>query len=108
MYCKKDSLTRKELVEDWKLYVAGDEDALNKYRHLFIGPHNPNLPFVAFQQVVLRDRMTSATEEELAEIEEFVAKHYEEKSNLAERPWHALKIDEAQSETDLERQYIAE
>lgn len=52
--------------------------------------------------------MTSATEEELAEIEEFVAKHYEEKSNLAERPWHALKIDEAQSETDLERQYIAE
>jgi hypothetical protein len=63
----------------WKLYIAANEAALDQYHHLFPTLHNPNMPFVAFQQVVLKEKVASATEEELAAIEEFINKHFEEK-----------------------------
>ena len=52
--------------------------------------------------------VTTATEEELSAIREFIDKNYEEKMDQTERPWNALRVDEAQPEADLERQYIEE
>ena len=92
----------------WELYICGDNTILNEYHHLFSPVHNPDLPFVAFQQVVLRDKVATATEEELSVIDEYINTHYEEKKDQDERPWNALKVDEGQLEVDLERQYVAE
>lgn len=92
----------------WKLYIASDKATLEKYHHLFPARHNPDLQFVTFQQVVLRDKAATATEEELFSIEEFISKHLEKKREQDERPWNVLKVDEAQSEVDLERQYVEE
>lgn len=57
---------------------------------------------------MLRDKASTATEEELSAIQEFIDSHYEEKVNEVERLWNMLQIDKAQSESDLERQYIGE
>ena len=108
MYCKKGTYLQAELQEAWALYVGGDEATVDKYNHLFPPPHNANLPFVAFQQIVLRDKVASATEEELSAIDEYINTHYEEKKDQQERPWNALKVDEEQEEDELERQYIAQ
>ena len=108
LYCKKGSSLQKELQEAWTLYVGGDETTLNKYCNLFPPLHNPSLLFIAFQQTVLRDRVASATEEELSAIDEYINTHYEEKKDQQERPWNALKVDEEQEEDELERQYIAQ
>ena len=90
----------------WESYVHSDKVALDKSHHLFPAHHNPNLPFIAFQQVVLRDRASTFTEEELASIEEFISAQLEELRVQDERPWKLLKVDKAQSEVDLERHYI--
>ena len=106
MYCKKGTYLQAELQEAWALYVGGDEATVDKYNHLFPPPHNADLPFVAFQQIVLRDKVASATEEELSAIDEYINTHYEEKKDRHERPWIALKADDVQSEADLEKQYL--
>ena len=108
LFCKKGSPLQKEIQVAWELYVRGDEATLNEYHRLFSPIHNPDLPFVAFQQAVLRDKVAAAMEEELSVIDEYINTHYEEKKDQDERPWNALKVDEGQSEVDLERQYIAE
>ena len=108
MFCKTGSPLHTELRNAWELYKKSDKATLDKYHHLFPALHNPNIQFVTFQQVVLKDRAASATEEELTLIEDFIDTYFQEKKEAEERPWNALKVDESQSEVDLERQYIAE
>lgn len=108
MFYKKGSSLYEELQSAHKSYIRSDKAALDKYRHLFPPRHNPNLPFVAFQQAVLRDKLTTISDEELLAIEEFISTHHAEQKDQEERPWNALKIDEVQSEFDLERQYVEE
>jgi len=66
------------------------------------------MPFVAFQQTILRHKVTSTTRDELDTLEEFIGTRFEEETKLRERPWTALEVDGSQSEIDLERQYISE
>ena len=106
MFCKKGTPLHTELKAAWKRYTAGDKVILDKYHHLFPNLHNPHLPFVTFQQVILKDRVTSLTEEELSTIEEFIDANLEEKKDRDEHPWNMLKVDESESEIDLERRYI--
>ena len=87
----------------WRLYVATDKATLDKYHHLFPTIHNPQLPFVVFQQVVLKHKVAYATEEELSAVEEFINMHLQEKKDLEKYSWSILKVDESQSEVDLER-----
>lgn len=108
MFCQKGSPLHDELRAAWKLYIAADKATLDKYHHLFPTLHNPKLQFVTFQQVVLKHRVTYATEEELSVVDEFIDTHFQEKKDLEERPWSALMVDESQSEVDLERQFIEE
>ena len=108
MFCEPGTPLHKELREAWKLYVAADEVALKEYHHLFPTLHNPDMPWVAFQQVVLRSRISSLTEEELSAVKEFIDATYEKKANIHSCPWLAKRIDDAQSEFDLEREYVAE
>ena len=46
--------------------------------------------------------------EESFSIEQFISMRLEEKRDQDECPWNVLKVDEAQSEVDLERHYIEE
>lgn len=108
MYCTRGTALHTELRAAWKLCVASDEATLDKYRHFFPKYQNPGLPFVAFQQAVLREKVATATEEQLSAIEKFIDECFEEEQDLRERPWNALKVTEAQSDADLERRYMEE
>ena len=66
------------------------------------------MPWVAFQQVVLRDRVSSLTEEELSAVDEFIDEIYEKRANLRRLPWLAKRVNSAQSVFDLEREYVEE
>lgn len=108
VFCTQDSTLYKELREAWKLYTSADKATIDKYKHLFPSKHNPKLPFVSFQQVVLKDKITTATEDELNAIQEYIDTRFEEDLSRRERPWKALKVDDSQSDADLERQYVKE
>ena len=92
----------------WKSFTNAEEATVEKYKHLFPSNHNPNLPFVAFQQVVLREKTATATVEELNTLHEFIDTRFQEDTDRRERPWEVLRIDDSQSDVDLQRQYVEE
>lgn len=106
LFCQKGSLLHEELQAEFDLYIAADEDTLNKYQRLFPSGYNLNLKFLAFQQVILRERISSITAEELSAVDDFISKNYEEQKSLAEHPWEGFRTDEFQTDADLERLYI--
>ena len=106
-YCKKGSALHTELYDAWNLYVAGDEAMVIKYKHLFTR-RKTKVPFVTFQQAIITERLTDATEEEKAALDLFIEKRFERDVEVRERPWQALKIDDSQLEADLEKQYLEE
>lgn len=108
LFCQKGTSLYDQLREEWKLYKSADDATLEKYQDVFGSTHNPSMPFVAFQQVILRDKVASATTDELDAIQEFIDTRFKEETELRERPWSVLRVDDVQSEAELERQYIAE
>jgi hypothetical protein len=105
-YCTRDSALYVELIQDWKLYASGDTTAFEKYQHLFATKPNRKLPFVTFQQTVLRDRVTTLSEEQRAALQEFIDSRFQRETDHREHPWRALKVDDDQLDVDLERQYV--
>ena len=106
-HCAPGSALYKELHAAWKLYMSRDEATVEKYKDLFPAVHNPNLPYVSFQQVVLRNKLATATEEELESIWACVDNRFEKETALRERPWDEEgKADGIASEVDMERQYV--
>ena len=108
LFCRKGTPAHTELREAWELFTGGDEDTRDKYRHLFPTASHDMLPFVTFQQVILKDRMLSIPEEEMAAVQVFIEKHYQEEIDRREHPWKALKVDDAQLNINLESQYLEE
>ena len=107
LYCQKDSPLRQELLEAWRLYKGSDEATVNLYSHLFPGMQDrENVEYVTFQQVVLRNQVTALDGEELSAVEEFINVQHQEAVDLRKHPWKALRVDEAQLDIDLERQYV--
>ena len=51
--------------------------------------------------------MPTITEDESRQVEEFIDAHFKD-NWLHDQPWQAMKVDEAQMDTDLEREYFAE
>lgn len=47
-------------------------------------------------------------EEEKKAIDDFIDQRLKREIDLRENPWLALKVDETQSDADLERQYVKE
>jgi len=107
LFCQRDSALYKELHQAWKLYISDDQTTVAAYEHLFPN-HNPKLPFVTFQQAIFKDKITVATEEELNTIQEFINARFEKDVKIRERPWEALKVDDLQTDVDLERSYVKE
>jgi len=66
------------------------------------------MPFVGFQQIILRDRVSRASKDDLEDLQQFIDERFEAETELRERPWTALKVTEAQSEADLEREYLVQ
>lgn len=108
LFCPQRSELYKELHAAWKLWVSGDEATIESYKHLLSTKHNPKLPFVTFQQAVLKEKLETATEEELKAIQEYIDTRFQEETELRVNPWQALKVDDIQSELDLEKQYLQE
>lgn len=108
LYCTSGSDLYKHLRKEWKRYVSADEATVKQYKHLFSAHHNPNMPFVTFQQAFLRDKFPSVTEDERNATIAFIEARFQEENDLRERPWLALKVDENQSDIDLQRQYAKE
>lgn len=93
-------------MQDWKLYTSGDTTAYEKYKRLFPAKPNRKLPFVAFQQTILKDKITMLPGEQLAVLQEFIEGRFKKETNQREHPWLALKVDDDQLDVDLERQYV--
>ena len=108
LFCQRGSALYKELHRAWKRYCAADEVTVETYVHLFAAKHNPKLPFVTFQQAIFKDKITVATQEELDAIQEFINARFEKDTQLRQRPWEVLKIDDLQEDVELERNYVKE
>jgi len=106
LFCAQDTDLYKDLYAAWKLYSSGDEVTINGYAHLFPSNHNPKLPFVTFQQALLKDKFAMASEEELTAVQEFIDVCLEEDNKLRECPWETLKVDDLQTPVDLQRGYV--
>ena len=89
-----------------KFYIAGDEDPLMKYQHLFPLGFNPDLKFFTFQQAVFKDRIPSIPADELSAVNGFISKQYKVQKNLVEHPWDTMRMDEFQPEADLQWLYV--
>jgi hypothetical protein len=89
-------------------YISGDKLTCDKYKHLFPGAHNPGMLLVTFQQAVLKEIIGSVSEEEVAEIEKYISDRYQKDQDLHERPWVAMRVNDSESDLDLERQYVTE
>jgi len=87
---------------------VADDATLKKYHHILPVTHKPNMPFVGFQQIILRDRVSHATKDELEDLQQFIDERFEAETELRERPWTALKVTEAQSEADLAKSYLTQ
>lgn len=105
LFCKRGSALYEELFSAWELYASANEDAVKKYGYLF-NKHNPNIPFVVFQQAILRERIDVASAEELATIQEFIETRFTEETERHDHPWKALKVEDVVSHVELERQYV--
>ena len=64
--------------------------------------------FVTFSQVVLRERVTTATADELAAVEEHISKILEARRDSYKHPWKMLRVDDTETEFDLRRRYVEE
>ena len=116
LFCQKGSSLHTELREEWAAFIKNDEEAVEAYGHLFPNRDSKPIKFIAFQQAVLKQKMPTITEDEShqvkefidARFEEFIDACFEEDNRLRDQPWQAMKVDEAQMDADLEREYFTE
>lgn len=50
--------------------------------------------------------MPNVSKDELREVDDYIEKCFKEDLEIYENPWKVMKVDEAQTDTDLERQYV--
>ena len=51
--------------------------------------------------------MPGVTEDELHEIQDYIEKCWKEETEVFNKPWKAMKVDEAQTDANLQKQYEA-
>ena len=51
--------------------------------------------------------MPTISEDESCQVQEFIEVRFKGETNLEDSPWEAMKVDETQTNVDLERQYRA-
>ena len=108
LFCQKGSSLHTELREEWVAFIKNYEEAVEAYGHLFPNQDSKPIKFVTFQQAVLKQKMPTITEDESRQVEEFIEARFEEDNRLRDQPWQAMKVDEAQTDADLEKEYYAE
>ena len=75
------------------------------YAHLCPGRDPKTVNFLGFSQAVFRVAVSTLPEDELRRVEEYIEERFVEENDLREHPWKALKVDDALTDEDLERQY---
>ena len=101
LFCSKGSALHTETREKWEAFVKGDVT----YAHLFPGRDPKTVNFLGFSQAVFRVAVSTLPEDELRRVEEYIEERFVEENDLREHPWKALKVDDALTDEDLERQY---
>jgi hypothetical protein len=81
--------------------------AVDAYGQLFPNREPAAVHWVTFQRAVLRERMPRITEDESRKVEEFIETRFKEDNDLRDQPWQVMKVDESQTDVDLEKQYNA-
>ena len=89
-------------------FIENNEEAIEMYGHLFLSQDSKVIKFVAFQQAVLKQKMPTITKDESRQVEEFIEACFKEDNWLHDQPWQTMKVDEAQTDADLEKEYFAE
>ena len=107
LFCEKGSALHTKLREQWSAFAKGDKAAIKAYSHLLLNLVPASIKFVTFQQALLKERMPKISEDKRHQVEAFIETCFEEDSNLHDQPWQAMKVDESQTDVDLEKQYNA-
>ena len=107
-HCQRGSALYETIHQEWKLYSSADGATVEKYQHLFTTKFDPKKPFVTFQQAVLKDKVDMLTAEEQTVLEEFIDTRFRADTDLRERPWRALKTNDEELDSDLEKQFVKE
>ena len=103
LFCAKDTPLHADLRAKWEAFVNGD----TTYTYLFPNRDPTPLRFVTFQQAVLKDMIPSISEDERRQLEKYIEERFAEEIDHFEHPWKAFKVDDAQTDEDLEREYTA-
>jgi len=106
LFCKPGSDLHKQVCAEYTSYISGDPAAVSKYSNLFTKrPENAKpIKFVTFQQVIMRQLVADATEEELAEVKQYVETRHKEVIAARERPWESL---DGELESEKQERYIS-
>lgn len=62
--------------------------------------------FLPFQQAIMRDKVSGASDDELAKIEDHIKARFDYDTKMHEEPWHVMKKDDNDDPEDLERLYV--
>ena len=49
--------------------------------------------------------LPTVSEDELRQVKEYIENHFREDTDRRDHPWQALKVNELQTDADLEKQY---
>ena len=110
LFCQKDTALHTEIHEKWAAFTAHDgteanTTAVTTYGHLFPNREPTSIKFLVFQQALIRDMLPTVSEDELRQVEEYIEKRFREDTDRRDHPWQALKVNELQTDADLEKQY---
>ena len=78
------------------------------YHYLFPNRELKNIKFLFFQQAVInKEILPTISSDDLRKVKEFIEKRYEEDNNVRDHPWKAMKVEETQTDKDLEKGYVS-
>ena len=101
LFCSKGSALHTETQKNWEAFVKGDVT----YAHLFPGRDPESVNFLGFSQAVFRVAVTTLSEDERRQVEEYIEERFIKDTDLRENPWKSLKLDDTVPDEDLETQY---
>lgn len=106
VFFTKGSPLQIEVAEAYRLYVEKDPPTLIKYGHFLPGASSTTVPFLTFQQAIMRDKLLTASDDELAEVEEYIKSRLDHDNQVYQEPWYVMKKNDDDPSEDLEKQYV--
>jgi hypothetical protein len=110
IYFKKKSPLHMRVHSEYKALKAGDESTLAKYSHLLLESDRQSpasILWLPFYQLVMKDLVENASEEELAAVAEYIKARLEKELASYKKPWNAYPGGDDNSDVVKKKNYLA-